>query len=245
MTRAGGAGIVSVVCLAAATLWLSAAGEQRGIAGEQRTVAGERRTADAGRRVIEGKVIRVVDGDTIEIVSSGAKIRVRLSGIDTPERGQPWAEESRAALLERVQGREVRVNEVAIDRYGRSVGEVYADDVCVGCELVREGHAWVYRRFTDDRVLLELEAQARIAKRGLWGLPETQRIAPWEWRREHGPRESQARKQPVADARCGSKTQCREMTTCAEARFYLERCGLTGIDGDRDGVPCERICSGR
>ena len=75
------------------------------------------------------------------------------------------------------------VNEVAVDRYGRTVGEVYADDVCVGCELVRDGHAWVYRQFSDDPVLLELEAEAREARRGLWSLPESERMPPWEWRR--------------------------------------------------------------
>jgi hypothetical protein len=103
----------------------------------------------------------------------------------------------------------------------------------------------VYRKFTDDRILLELEAQARAASRGLWGLPEPQRMPPWEWRREHAPRQSQVRESPVADARCGTKTHCREMTTCAEARFHLDRCGLTNIDGDEDGVPCEAICRGR
>lgn len=182
----------------------------------------------------EGRVVAVLDGDTVDVLVAGQRQRVRLAGIDTPERGQPWAERSKQALSRRVFGKDVRVNEVDVDRYGRTVGELYADGVCVGCELVREGHAWVYRRFSHDPVLLELEAEARAARRGLWGLPEAQRVPPWEWRREH-PR-------PAADFHCGEKSTCGEMDSCAEARFHLERCGLARLDGDGDGVPCEKLC---
>lgn len=202
----------------------------------------------AAQSLIEGRVVRVFDGDTLEILSRGETIRVRLAGIDTPERGQPWANRSKQALSERVFGKQVRVIEVDIDRYGRSVGEVYADNACVGCELVREGHAWVYRGLSDDPVLFELEASARAAKRGLWSLPEAERVPPWEWRRQHKPRAKRPQATPERasrDPRCGAKTECREMTSCDEARLYLEVCGLDGIDGDADGIPCEAICPGR
>jgi endonuclease YncB( thermonuclease family) len=145
-------------------------------------VAGLAATA-ARAEHFDGRVVAVFDGDTIEVLVDGAPRRIRLADIDTPERGQPWADRAKRALAERVHGREVRINAVAIDRYGRTVGEVYAGDVCVGCELVREGHAWVYRGRARDPVLLELEAEARAARRGLWALPEAQRIPPWEWRR--------------------------------------------------------------
>ena len=137
----------------------------------------------AGADFFDARVVAVFDGDTIEVLADGERRRIRLAGIDTPERGQPWAERSKQALSKRVFGKQVRVNAVATDRYGRTVGEVYADDVCVSCELVREGHAWVYRHFTDDQVLIDLEAEARAERRGLWGLPESQRVPPWEWRR--------------------------------------------------------------
>jgi endonuclease YncB( thermonuclease family) len=131
----------------------------------------------------DARVVAVLDGDTIEVLVGREPRRIRLAGIDTPERGQPWAERSKQALSDRVFRKEVRINAVATDRYGRTVGEVYADDVCVGCELVRAGHAWVYRRFSEDPVLLALEAEARAARRGLWSLPESERVPPWEWRR--------------------------------------------------------------
>jgi endonuclease YncB( thermonuclease family) len=193
----------------------------------------------------DAHVVGVSDGDSITVLrelAEGGKqeLEIRLSGIDAPERGQPWGRRAHEALAARVFGKQVRINAVTTDRYGRTVGEVYADDVCVGCELLREGHAWVYRRYTDDRVLLGLEAEARAAKRGLWSLPEAQRVPPWEWRHP-----ASAAAEPRADGfACGRKTYCREMESCAEARFHLERCGLARLDGDGDGIPCETLCAG-
>jgi endonuclease YncB( thermonuclease family) len=193
-------------------------------------------------------VVGVIDGDTIDVLVSADLRRIRIADIDTPERGQPWAQRSKQALSRRVFGKEVRINEVAVDAYGRTVGEVYADNVCVGCELVREGHAWVYRAYSKDPVLLELEAEAREDRRGLWGLPEASRVPPWEWRRRGsrgGPDPGNVEGVAEADFRCGGKRTCREMRSCAEALFHLRECGLGRLDGDGDGVPCEAICSGR
>ena len=195
----------------------------------------------------DARVVGVKDGDSIVVVRGGAGSEedIRIYGIDAPERGQPWSRRAREALSQRVFGKEVRINAVTTDRYGRTVGEVYADDVCVGCELLREGHAWAYRRYTKSKVLLALEAEARAARRGLWSLPETEQVPPWDWR--HGKREVGTPQPAVAPESsgftCGGKTYCREMRSCAEARFHLAECGLTRLDGDRDGVPCETLCS--
>lgn len=116
----------------------------------------------------EGRVVGVVDGDTIDVLVGHETRRVRLSGIDTPERGQPWADRAKRALSRRVFGSEVRVNDVGTDRHGRTVGEVYANNLCVGCELIREGNAWAYREYTDDPVLYQLDCGgARGAARAL------------------------------------------------------------------------------
>jgi endonuclease YncB( thermonuclease family) len=197
-----------------------------------------------GEKFFDARVVAVIDGDTLEVRAEGQKLRVRIFGIDTPERGQPWSRKAREALARRLSGKEVRINEVETDDYGRLVGEVYADDVCVGCELVREGHAWVYRRYTQDPVLLALEAEARAQRRGLWALPEAERTPPWEWR--HGGKATEQAPegaQPEASAsRCGSKRYCREMQSCEEALLHLRTCGLTHLDEDGDGVPCESLC---
>ena len=69
------------------------------------------------------------------------------------------------------------------DRYGRSVARVYVDNVDVCAELVRQGMAWVYRKYAKDESLYEIEKKAQEANRGLWSSPETKQIPPWEWRR--------------------------------------------------------------
>ena len=194
--------------------------------------------------VVEGKVVKIADGDTFTLLTPAKKqIRVRLAEIDTPERGQPWGNRSRQALAELVFNNEVRVVRVDIDRYGRLVGRVYVDNVDVNAELVRNGHAWVYRKYVTDDSLYDLEAEARDARRGLWVLPEAQRFSPWDWR--SGTRSATApNTEPIA-FECGTKQYCREMTSCEEARFYLTECGLTSIDGDGDDIPCERLCADR
>ena len=120
-------------------------------------------------------------------------------------------------------------------------GRVYVGDTDVNAELIKGGHAWVYRQYVTDPSLFALEEQAKANGRGLWGLPEAQ-VQPWEWRR--------GRRQPVGKVvtthgnvtRCGTKRYCREMASCEEALHYLKNCGLKQLDGDSDGVPCEKIC---
>jgi endonuclease YncB( thermonuclease family) len=128
----------------------------------------------------------VVDGDTIDIALSSGPIRVRLHAIDTPERGQPWFSEATVALAELVMGRDVDLEPFEQDRYDRLVAIVFLGDVNVNAELVRQGHAWAFRRYMrkrEDAYLCELENEARVVKRGLWRLPTEQVVAPWEWRR--------------------------------------------------------------
>ena len=178
------------------------------------------------------RVERVIDGDSLELASGE---QVRLFGIDSPESDQPYADGARAELARLVQGKTVRLEVRDHDRYGRTVARVFAGDVDVNLALVREGAAWVYRNYTKDRALITAEENARSARRGLWSEPDP--IPPWEWR--HG-----ANGQTRAAFTCGTKRHCREMTSCAEARFYLEKCGLTRIDGDGDGMPCSGLCRG-
>lgn len=125
-------------------------------------------------------MVAVHDGDTITVLSAGRDIRVRLAGIDAPERGQPFRNASRNALEAQVAGREVRVVERGRDGYGRVLGRVYAGPVDVNAEQVRAGFAWVFRRFEQDPALLALEAEAKIARRGLWR--DLKPVPPWVWR---------------------------------------------------------------
>lgn len=134
------------------------------------------------------RVTRVFDGDSFIAVSAdGRQTEVRLFGIDAPERRQPWSRRSREALRGLVKDRDVLLDEVTVDAYGRTVAVAYraSDGLEINREMIRLGHAWVYRRYTSDPALIALEAQARDAGIGLWSLPEAERLPPWQWRSQN------------------------------------------------------------
>ncbi len=132
---------------------------------------------------IRGRVVGITDGDTLTLLTEQREqVRIRLSDIDTPERGQPYGDRARQALSDLAFGRRARVEVRDTDRYGRTIGRVFVGSVDVSAEMVERGAAWVFRRYSRDAPLLRLEAQAQADRRGLWALPEAQRVAPWEWR---------------------------------------------------------------
>ncbi|MEZ5558279.1 MAG: thermonuclease family protein [Pseudomonadales bacterium] len=200
-----------------------------------------------------GRVVDVRDGDTLDLATNESRYRIRLAQIDTPERDQPWSDEARRALIGKVGNRVVTVRVMDVDTYGRLVGQVTLDARDVNRELVREGHAWAYRDYLLDPSLLDDEETARAAGLGLWGLPAP--IAPWLYRRgartatpitrEYrylGTHRTTLPERHSAPFDCTVPRYCRQMGSCAEARFYLNECGFAHLDGDGDGVPCEAIC---
>ena len=133
----------------------------------------------------EGKVIGITDGDTLKVLTDQKRqVKIRLAEIDTPEKKQPWGNRAKQALSDLTFGKRVSVHPVTTDRYGRTVAHIYVDGKNVNREMVKGGNAWVYRKYLRDESLLAVEAAAKSAKLGLWGLPESQRTAPWEWRRK-------------------------------------------------------------
>ena len=133
---------------------------------------------------VEGQVVAITDGDTIKILTATKQqIKVRLADIDTPERGQPYGRKARQVLGDKIHRRQVEVEEVTTDRYQRLVGRVFLDGRNINAEMVEDGAAWVYRKYSNDPHLLDLEHQAREQGRGLWALQPDQRVPPWEWRK--------------------------------------------------------------
>jgi endonuclease YncB( thermonuclease family) len=133
--------------------------------------------------VIQGKVVGITDGDTLTILMDSKQYKIRLAEIDTPERNQPYGSKAKDVLSNLVFGKEAVAKVQDIDRYGRYVARIYAGELDVSREMVRQGAAWVYRQYLRDKSFLDVEAEAKEAKRGLWSLPEAQNIPPWEWRR--------------------------------------------------------------
>lgn len=133
--------------------------------------------------VLTGKVVGITDGDTLTMLVDNQQYKIRLAEIDTPERGQPYGSRAKQALSELAFGKEITAKVQDTDRYGRLVARLYVGEIDICAELISQGMAWVYRDYSTDISLFDKELQAKNEKRGLWSLPETQRIPPWEWRR--------------------------------------------------------------
>jgi micrococcal nuclease len=129
-----------------------------------------------------GKVVGISDGDTIKVMYEGRAEKVRLYGIDCPEKGQAFGNRAKQFTSDLVFGKEVLVNTHGCDKYGRILGDVFTpDDQSLNQELVRAGYAWWFRRYSNDANLKKLEEEARANKVGLWADPHA--VTPWEWRR--------------------------------------------------------------
>jgi micrococcal nuclease len=129
-----------------------------------------------------GRVVGVTDGDTVTVLHDRTPIKVRLFGIDCPEKRQAFGQKAKQFTSAMAFGQDVTIQEHGLDKYGRTLGDVMlTDGRSVNQELVKAGMAWQYRKYSQDRILAELEAKARKAKRGLWVDPHS--VPPWEWRK--------------------------------------------------------------
>ena len=157
--RRGGWGVWALVVLAAVWAWH-----------EQRP------------RILEETVVEVLDGDSLVVVLDGERRQIRLYGVDSPERGQPYADRAREFTRSTALDQRVKVSVRDEDLYGRWVSEVTLPDGRVLNELlVQEGWAWWYRRHAKtDRALARWEGQARREGRGLWADPSP--VPPWDYR---------------------------------------------------------------
>ncbi len=138
----------------------------------------------AHAQTITGKVVGVADGDTITVLQDRTQYKIRLYGIDTPEKSQDFGNRAKQFVSDMVFGKQVRVVQKDKDRYGRVVGMVYVGSTCVNQEIVRAGFAWVYRQYCKDEICRDwsdLEAHAKASKIGLWSHPDP--VPPWDYRR--------------------------------------------------------------
>lgn len=130
-----------------------------------------------------GKVVRIADGDTFTWLNeNNEQVKVRLHGIDAPERAQDFGQVARQKLSDLVFGQPVRIEVMDTDRYGRTVAIVYTQDgICVNEELLREGLAWHYKQYDDNKEWEAIQQKAKKEKKGLW--QQRKPIAPWDWRK--------------------------------------------------------------
>ncbi len=141
--------------------------------------------SDAAGATLNGRVTRVFDGDTIDVTLSSGPIRVRLQGVDAPERDQLGGDAARQWLIPQLRDQQVSLEPVSQDQYDRMLAVVHLRNRNINRELVQAGHAWAYRHYLrrEDRELCSIEERARRARSGLWA---TTAHAPWEFRATSG-----------------------------------------------------------
>lgn len=142
----------------------------------------------ASAETITGRVVAVSDGDTLTVLDASLQqFKIRLAGIDAPEKGQPFGNRAKESLSEMVFNKQVMVEFNKEDRYRRKVGKVQHEGADVNLELVKKGMAWHYTAYAKEQAVADRnayangEAEAKAQRRGLWR--EDTPSAPWEFRR--------------------------------------------------------------
>jgi len=133
-----------------------------------------------GVPVLVGTVTGVIDGDTIKVQLGDGPVTVRLAHIDAPESYQPGGGAATRALDRRLLTQEVSLQVVSRDGEDRLVAVVQLGGENINAWMVKQGHAWAYRGFTQDPNYCVWENAARSLRRGLWS--DADWIAPWDWR---------------------------------------------------------------
>lgn len=138
---------------------------------------------------LTGRVVGIADGDTLTLLdAANTQHKIRLAGIDSPEKAQPFGQVCKQSLSELAYDRTVQIDWSKLDRYGRVIGKVLVNGQDVNLEQIRRGCAWHYKQYQNEQTLEDrlsyanAEDKARAGKVGLW--VEGGAVAPWEWRRQ-------------------------------------------------------------
>lgn len=134
----------------------------------------------------QAKVVGITDGDTIKVLHDGKQVKIRLYGIDTPEKRQAFGNRAKRFTSDMVAGKTVKIIAMDTDLYGRTVALVLMpdDSVTLNEALVQSGYGWVYRKYCRADFCsdwLDYEREAHDSGKGLW--KDSNPIPPWEFRR--------------------------------------------------------------
>jgi len=134
------------------------------------------------KEIITGKVVAITDGDTFKLLTKDTVLlKVRLANIDCPEKKQPYSFIAKQFISNAIFNKKVTLEVLKKDRYRRLIANVfYGDSINLNHELVKEGLAWHYVKYSKDTILQRLENLAKEEKIGLW--QDMNAIPPWDWR---------------------------------------------------------------
>ena len=147
-------------------------------------VSAEQINPDLKKTTFSAKVIRIMDGDTMEVLYQNTPIKIRLAHIDCPEKrgSQPFGNNAKIALSNLCFGQQVKVYGEKYDRYKRLIAVVANQNKqIVNQEMIKQGMAWHFKKYSSNPLYAQLEISARKRKIGLWS--DAHPVAPWEWRK--------------------------------------------------------------
>jgi len=138
--------------------------------------------------VLQARVVGVTDGDTITVLdANNNQYKIRLVGIDAPEKKQPFGQASKQSLSDLVYNKTVQVDWSKLDRYDRILGKVWVNQIDANLEQIRRGLAWHFTKYAKEQLIEDRTSYSRAqenaesARLGLWAEPSP--IAPWDWRK--------------------------------------------------------------
>lgn len=136
-------------------------------------------------KIIQGRIIKVTDGDTVTLLAkNNKKIKVRLYGIDCPEKAQEYGKEATNYLSSAINNKNVKVEVINKDRYQRSVGVIWLGDSNINLNILKQGLAWHYKQYDKSQAYADAEKIAQKSKKNIWSTKNP--TAPWEFRKNKG-----------------------------------------------------------
>ena len=137
---------------------------------------------------LTGHVVGITDGDTLTLLVDRQQYKIRIAGIDAPERHQAWGDKSKLNISRLSFSQQAVADCPKVDRWGRQICKVTVNGVDIGLEQVKDGMAWWYRKYAkeqaaeDQPIYENAELMAKLRRLGLWG--DTNPMPPWDFRRE-------------------------------------------------------------
>lgn len=198
-------------------------------------------------REIHCKVVGVSDGDTLTCLANRTQLKVRLQYIDAPEKAQAFGNRAKQTLASLVFKKDIRLISTGYDKYDRILAVVYDDQANINLTLVQKGMAWAYRQ--TQPIYQQAQAEAQWNRIGLW--QDANPINPADWRAKQS--ESSTPfwqkifpKRPLATSastpiNCSVKKSCNQISDYEQAQRYFQQCRWQELDGNNDGIPCNRL----
>lgn len=131
------------------------------------------------------RLLKIYDGDTVKLQGPNGSFKLRLTGIDAPERNQAYGKKSRRALTKLCKNKSVTITVklTGMDRYQRYLGRLYCNNIDASLHLTQLGLAWHNYWYSSDINIFLAHRKAKAQAKGLW--QQKNPMPPWLWRRKH------------------------------------------------------------